>query len=159
MAGVIDKLKNKTWIQNNTFSVTFFDGPLAGLEHCIKSVQMPDFTRSAVEEYNNGTWQFAPGRQEMYQIAMTFIDNEEDIVYAKALEHWTNNNLKYREEQEMKFMVNPGTRKDRSDDSGSGVKFIEVMIDSISGLQWDNSSQNQIVEFTINFKSAKFRRT
>lgn len=158
MAGILDTLKNKTWIQNNTFEVVFFNGPFVGLEHCIKSVQMPDFTRSIVEEYNNGTWQFAAGRQEMYQIGITFHDNEQDNVYAKAIEWWDNNNLKYREEQEVVFSVN-STKRSGRDISGSGVKFKEAIIDSISGLQWDNASQNQLIEFTINFKSPVFKRT
>jgi len=152
----IDKLISKTWTQNNTFAVEFSGGPLKNLSHCVKSVSMPDFTRSAVEEYNNGTWQFTHGRQEIYQIAITFWDNEEDLVYEKALQFWNEAHLKYHDDKKFNITVIKTKRSKRSGDKSglAGVKFKDVIIDSISGLQWDNSSQNQLLEFTINFKCA-----
>ena len=150
----IDSLKNKVWTQNNFFVVEFSGGPLANLQHCIKSVSMPDFTRSAVEEYNNGTWQFTHGRQEIYQIAITFWDNESDKVYEKVLKYWDESHLKYKSEKEFSMTVSKTKRSSREGALGS-VKFKEAIIDSISGLQWDNSSQSQLLEFTVNIKAAK----
>lgn len=150
----IDNLKGKTWIQNNTFKVEFLGGPLVGLDHCVKSVAMPDFTRQAVEEYNNGTWQLTHGRQEIYQIAITFWDNEQDLVYEKALQFWNESHLKYWDDKKFDITVKKATRSNRASPI-VGVKFKETIIDSISGLQWDNSSQNQLLEFTVNLKCAE----
>jgi len=151
----IDELKDKVWNQNNTFSLEFYGGPLTGLEHCIKSISMPDFTRSAVEEYNKGTWQFTHGRQEMYQVAITFWDNEADDVYNTVLKYWNESHLKYTDDRKFNFDVSKALRYDR-DAPGTGVQFKDAIIDSISGLQWDNSSQSQLLEFTVNIKTAKF---
>lgn len=153
----IDNLKGKTWTQNNTFKVEFLGGPLVGLDHCVKSVAMPDFTRQAVEEYNNGTWQFTHGRQEIYQVAITFWDNEQDNVYDIALAWWNSSHLGYTDDFKFNFTVKKASRSNRTSEKG-GVMFKDVIIDSISGLQWDNSSQNQLLEFTINFKCAKHER-
>jgi hypothetical protein len=154
----IDSLKSKTWTQNNFFVVEFMGGPLAGLDYNVKSISMPDFTRSATEEYNNGTWQFTHGRQEIYQIAITFWDNEQDLVYEKVLGWWDESHLKYTEEKQFNFSVKKTKRSNRESPI-AGIKFKDAIIDSISGLQWDNSSQSQIVEFTVNIKAAKHEIT
>jgi len=150
----ISKLTGLTWIQNNTFKVKFSGSPIDGLEHCVKSVSMPDLTRSAVEEYNNGTWRMAPGRQEVYLITITFWDNEDDTVYQALFEHWDKNHNKYHDDQKFKINISDALRSQR-DESFNGTDFEESILDSISGLQWDNSSQNQLVEFTATFKCFK----
>lgn len=153
----IDILKSKTWVQNNMFKAIFAGSPIDGLEHCIKSVAMPDFTRSAIEEFNNGIWYYTHGRQEMYILSITFVDNEQDKVYDKALEFWESQHIKYPIDKWFSIYILRASRSNRESLLG-GVFFEECLLDSISGLQYDNSSQSTLLEFTITFKTSKAKK-
>lgn len=150
----LDILKGKTWTQNNMFKVQFMNSPIDKLEHNIKSVNLPDFTESAVEEYYNGTWYYTYGKQEIYMITINFVDNEQDKVYEKALKFWYEQRHKYPDEKWFQIKVQKTKRSDRNSPFG-GVLFKNCIMDSISGLQLDNSAQNQLLEFSITFKTSK----
>ena len=160
---------NKRWSMINTFSVTIDLPPK--LEEKIKSnlrisqvfgrdtdihiisFTTPDFTNQSIESYISDKWVIHNGRDELYRFSATFRDSENMLLYKKFFHIYEESKENYFDECKLTI-----TLKKESDwhDQGDSIFFVyeDTMIESISNVSFSNDTENQIAEFSVNFKSA-----
>ena len=149
------------WSMINTFSVEFqfseymkskliteFDD---SLNLNIVSMTTPDFQNTPIESFVGNKWRIQNGRDELYKFSITFRDKDQMSIYKsfynlyrETKEQYFDNcsfsiiiykDADYYYEKDRKFMLLNGT-----------------IVESVSQLQFSNDTQNQIAEFTVNFK-------
>lgn len=159
----ITKAYETHWSMINTFTVNFNFGKNTNMTSLLKtkfddslnlhivSITTPDFQNSPIETFIGNRWRIHNGRDELYKFSMTFRDKDQMRIYKSFY------NL-YRETKEQYFdncSFNVTLYKDADYYNESDKKFMELngtIIESVSQLQFSNETQNQIAEFTVNFK-------
>ena len=159
----ITKAYETHWSMINTFSVNFNFGRNLNMQRLLKtkfddslnlhivSLSTPDFQNTPIETFVGNRWRIHNGRDELYKFSITFRDKDQMWIYKSFY------NL-YRETKEQYFdncSFNVTIYKDADYYSESDKKFMELngtIIESLSNLQFSNDTQNQIAEFTVNFK-------
>ena len=111
----------------------------------------PDFQNTPIESFVGNKWRIQNGRDELYKFSITFRDKDQMSIYKsfynlyrETKEQYFDNcsfsiiiykDADYYYEKDRKFMLLNGT-----------------IVESVSQLQFSNDTQNQIAEFTVNFK-------
>ena len=159
----ITKAYETHWSMINTFTVNFNFGRNLNMSKLLKTkfddsinlniieVTTPDFQNTAIETYIGNKWRIQNGRDELYKFSIRFRDKDQMRLYKSF------HNL-YKETKEQYFdncSFNVTIYKDADYYSESDKKFMDLngtIIESLSNLQFSNDTQNQIAEFTVNFK-------
>lgn len=160
--GITQAYQNK-WSFINTFTVQF-DFGVASINSAIMSdfnndsinlniisVQTPEFSNAPIETWVGDRWRIQNSRDNVYRFSITFRDMKQMSLY----ESWVNiyRNTKYQYFDNVKFAVT--IYKDADWYTENDKKFIilhETIVESVSGLTFNNDTQNQIAEFTVNFR-------
>lgn len=154
---------NTHWSMINTFTVSFNFGRNFNMTRLQKtkfddsinlnivSVTTPSFQNTPIETFIGNKWRIQNGRDELYKFSITFRDKDQMRLYKSFY------NM-YRETKEQYFdncCFSVILYKDADYYGESDKKFMELngtLIDSVSQLQFSNDTQNQIAEFTVDFK-------
>lgn len=162
----ISKAYSTNWSMANTFTVifSFEDNPeIKGFLRTdfdesinlnIVSIQTPDFTNNVIESFVGNRWRIHNGRDELYKFSITFRDKDEMGLYRSFYHLYRDTREQYFDKCKFKISL----YKDKDNGSNGKRLFMEfgdTIIDSISNLSFSNDTQNQIVEFTVNFKCIK----
>lgn len=151
------------WSMINTFTVEFQFGRNINMSSLLKtkfddsinlhivSINTPSFQNTAIESFVGNRWRIQNGRDELYKFSITFRDKDQMRLYKsffnlykETKEQYFDNcsfsviitkDADYYNEVDRKFMVLNGT-----------------IIESVSQLQFSNDTQNQIAEFSVDFK-------
>lgn len=119
----------------------------------IVSIDTPQFSNQSIEVYVGDRWKMHSGRDELYRFSITFRDQDQLKYYKKFLTAYFLQKRHYFDDVKMNVTL----FKD-PDYWGEKEKklfeFENVMIDSVSQLQFNNTTETQIAEFTVQFKCA-----
>ena len=123
------------------------------LNLCIKSITTPDVTNTPIEEYIANKWFIHQGRQELYRFSITFRDLDQMKLYREFHKLYKDQRNNYFDDICMQVKI----LKD-SDWYGEPVTkefmtFEGTMIENISNVSFNNENENEIVEFSVNFKA------
>jgi len=165
----LQKAYQKRWSYINTFRVRFNFDNTPKLKQAanwneneegedinlhIVSIDTPQFTNQPIEVFVANKWVIHNGRDELYRFSVTFRDHNRMDLYRKFVTMYNVTKDQYPDNA--KFGVE--IYKD-GDYYSEGEKllfyFDETMIEAVSQLQFNNTTENQIAEFTVNFKTTK----
>ena len=157
----ITKAYETHWSMVNTFTVEFnfpiylerflkvrFDD---SINLCIKSVNTPDFQNSPIEAFVGNKWRIQNGRDELYKFSITFRDKDQMRLYKSFYDIYKETREQYFDNCSFDVII----YKDADYYDETDKKFMALngtIIESLSQLQFSNDTQNQIAEFTVNFK-------
>jgi hypothetical protein len=156
----ITQAYERKWSMVNTFNVQFNISPVLeervgqinnDINLNIVSVTTPDFTNDPIEAFIANRWFINNGKDALYRFSITFRDEDQMKLYRKffAIYNFTKNN--YFDDAKMTINIS----KD-ADWYGEKDKILMILegsiIEAISNLSLSNDTENQIAEFTVNFK-------
>lgn len=161
--GITQAYKNK-WSFNNTFSVEFYFNMTnniiqnyfngynnESMNLNIINVQTPEFSNTPIEAWVGDRWRIHNTRDNVYRFSITFRDMDQMSLY-KA---WTASYLetKWQYFDNISFTVILYKDADWYVENKKPFLLLHnTIIDSVSQLTFSNDTQNQIAEFTVNFK-------
>lgn len=165
-ADELQKAYDTKWAFVNTFRVQFhFSDKMKKLgvwslkdetdmNIFIKSINTPQYTNSPIEVYIGDQWRIHNGRNEMYRFTISFRDKDQLYLYKKFIQTYNYQRTEYFNDIKMTIQL----FKD-GDYYGEKEKLIttynDVMIESISQIQFSNETEAQIAEFDVEFKCTK----
>lgn len=171
--GLIQAYKRK-WAHINNFSVQFMfneriksgagtnddgiswdearDGYNINLN--VISIDTPQFTNQPIEVFVANMWKIHNGRDELYRFSMTFRDEEDMKYYKKFLRLYQITKEDYFDN--IKFNVILNKDPDYYGDVITKIfELNECIVESVSQIQFNTTTENQIAEFTVQFKCIK----
>ena len=121
----------------------------------IVSIDTTQFTNSTIEAYVADKWVTHNGRDEMYRFTMTFRDQNQMELYKKFVKMYRATRLEYFDD--VKITIDIYKEADWGNEVMSKLlTFENVLIESVSQIQFSNNTENQIAEFSVGFKSTKY---
>lgn len=156
---------NTKWSYVNTFTVEIgFATQIAthigwdnGLSRDINlhiiSIDTPQLTNQNIEAFIGNRWKIHNGRDELYRFSITFRDKDQMQLYSKFVKAYLYQKDHYFKDVSMTI----GLFKDADYTDQHEKKifnFEHVMIDSVSQVQFNNTTEAQIAEFSVDFKCA-----
>jgi len=172
LANSISKAYKTKWSYINSFNVEFIFNPYNSSVHRllkaaniqkwknddiqlhIISVDTPTLTNSPIEVFQADQWRIHNGRDEVYRFSITFRDKDQLYWYRAFQRMYTAQRLSYFDE--VKFNVKISKDPDWSGQVLTPILLLEdCLIESISALSFNNTTENQVAEFSVGFKSAK----
>jgi hypothetical protein len=155
---------DKKWSYVNSFTVQIQVGPLtktlipstANLELedinlNIISIDTPQFTNQNIEVYVGDQWKIHNGRDELYRYSITFRDESQMSLYKQFVKMYQLQKTAYFDQVKMDITLFKDA--DYYNETNKVVmNMSESMIDSVSQVQFSNNTENQIAEFTVQFK-------
>lgn len=165
LADALMKAYETKWSYINTFSVQIqFAQKIASFiswekedEESINinvvSVDTPQFSNQSIEIFQGDRWRIHSGRDELYRFSITFRDQDQMLYYKKFLTAYFFQQRHYFDDCKMSISLFKDADH-KIEISKSLFHFKDVMIDSISQLQFNNTTEAQIAEFTVQFKCA-----
>lgn len=157
----INKAYETHWSMINTFTVQFnFPWNMSRLLKAkfddsinlhIISVTTPDFTNTPIESFVGNRWRIQNGRDELYKFSIRFRDKDQMSLYKSFYALYRETGEQYFEHCSFQVMI----KKDADyfyENDKSFMNLNGTIIESLSNLEFSNDTQNQIAEFTVNFK-------
>jgi len=154
------------WSYSNTFSVQIQFAPkiakYIGWETSTErdinlnlvSIDTPQFSNQPIEVYVGDRWKLHVGRNEAYAFSMTFRDQDQMSYYKTFLKAYYYQQKEYFDNVKMTITLwKDADYLDEADDSIL-FNFEDTIISSVSQLQFNNTTEAQIAEFTVQFKCA-----
>lgn len=161
--GITQAYKNK-WSFNNTFTVEFHfnaantifqdyfgEYNTEKINLNIINIQTPEFSNTPIEAWVGDRWRIHNTRDNVYRFSITFRDMDQMSLY-KA---WTSAyfETKWLYFDDISFTVILFKDADWHNENKTPFLLLHnTLIDSVSQLTFNNETQNQIAEFTVNFK-------
>lgn len=162
--GIVNSYKKK-WSFMNSFRVNFnFTDTLKNVSGWrddthgrditlnIINITTPQFTNQPIEVFVANKWVIGNGRDELYRFSITFRDYNQMELYSMFLKMYQRTKNDYPSN----VMLSINLYKDADYFSEEELKlftFEETMIEAVSQLTFDNTAENQIAEFSVQFKS------
>jgi hypothetical protein len=118
----------------------------------IVSIDTPQFTNQPIEVFVANKWVIQNGRDELYRFSITFRDRDSMSLYRKFVKLYQRTREDYFDH--VKFNVLLSKQGDWYNQKDKKLfTFEETIVESVSQLQFNNTTENQIAEFTVNFKT------
>ncbi len=157
----VSKIYDKTWDFVSNFAieiVTSSSGTpildVNDLNISVVSASMPSFACNPIEFFSAGQWVIANGRDEVLTCSITLRDYNYMENYKTFLTWYATTKESYPADVYMR--INFYKRRDTFQNGGEDLSLImsfnECLLSTISEVQFNNSTENQLVEFTIGFK-------
>jgi len=118
----------------------------------IVSIDTPQFTNQPIEVFVANRWVIQNGRDELYRFSITFRDRDKMNLYRKFLAMYHATRDDYFDHVSMTITLSKDGDWKQEIDSKL-FEFKDTIIESIGQLQFNNTTENQIAEFTVNFKT------
>ena len=168
---VMTNIRNTNWAKINNFEVdiTFLNSKLLKafgipaselpdiLKTCLVSVDTTGFTNQPIEEFIGYKWTFNNTRDELYRFSMTFRDFDDMVLYKAFVKMYRRTKGLYPAESKINIKVSTGIEYE-NDKVTQLIEYEDAMIESVSQLQFNNTTENQIAEFSVSFKCSKLGR-
>lgn len=119
----------------------------------IISIDTPQLSNSNIESYVGDKWRLHNGRDEVYRFSITFRDQDQLKYYKMFSTAYLFQKARYF--NDVKMIITLFKEGDYFDEGDVQIyDFHDVMIDSVSQVQFNNTTEAQIAEFTVQFKCA-----
>lgn len=153
---------NRQWSMVNAFTVEFHLPP-ALINHIggqiqddinlsIISMTTPDFTNDPIEAYIANKWFIQNGKDALYRFSMTFRDYDQMGLYRKFMKIYNFAKEQYFDDVAMSVIVTKDGDWYNEEDKIL-INLDGTMVESVSNISFNNDTENQIAEFSVNFKS------
>jgi len=170
LANSLQQAYETRWSYINTFKVIFgfsdfllknvgwtnFDNDDIQLN--IISIDTPEFTNTQIEVFQADEWRIHNGRDELYRFSVTFRDKNQMELYNKFIQMYKVQRLSYFDEIKSTVTIEKEAdwlnEKDRT-----LLSMRDVLIENVSKVQFSNSTEAQIAEFSVGFKCTRFEFT
>ena len=117
----------------------------------IVSIKTPDITNAGVEAFIANQWKVHNGRDNLYKFSITFRDYDQMSLYKKFQNMYHISRDYYFDE--VAFDVILYKDADWYNEARKEIIRLEdSMVDSVSNLDFNNTSDAQVAEFTVEFK-------
>lgn len=118
----------------------------------IINIDTPQLTNQGVEVFVGDQWKIHNGRDELYRFSITFRDYDQMELYTKFVKAYFFQKTQYFDD--CKITVELFKDSDYLSETDRRLyAFENTMIDSVSQVQFNNTTEGQIAEFSVNFKS------
>ena len=117
----------------------------------ISEINLPGYTCSPVEFFAGGEWRIANGRDEILTCSVTFRSYGDMENYKKLVKFYASTKEAYPMDNFCKisfFKLNEAPYTNESEI----ISFDRCLITGVSQVQFNHSTENQILEFSIDFK-------
>jgi len=117
----------------------------------VSEINLPGFTCSPVEFFMGGEWRIANGRDEILTCSVTFKSYGDMEIYKKLVQFYASTKECYPDDNFCKisfFKLNEEPYAPISEI----ISFDKCLITGVSQVQFNHSTENQILEFSIDFK-------
>ena len=161
--GIVNAYKTK-WSYINTFEVklNFQSGARTfsgwnssddeNLNLHIISIDTPQFSNQSIEVFQANRWFIHNGRDELYRFTITFRDSGQMNLYRKFTKLYRYTREAYLDD--CKITVELFKDADYITEFQKKIlTFEDTMIESVSQLQFSNTTETQIAEFSVSFKT------
>lgn len=151
---------DRKWSMINTFTVQFII-PQALVDVVgeldddvnlnVVNANTPDFTNDPIEAFIANRWVIHNGKDSLYRFSMTFRDYDQMSLYRRFMKIYNFAKDNYFDDASMKVIID----KDPDWDNERDKKFMEFdgcLVEGVSNLAFSNDTENQVAEFTVNFK-------
>lgn len=117
----------------------------------IISIKTPDISNSGIEAFIANGWRVHNGKDNLYRFSMTFRDYDQMALYHKFQNMYRVTKENYF--NEVAFDVILYKDADWHDESQRQIVRLEdAIIDGVSNLDFNNTSESAVAEFTVEFK-------
>lgn len=159
---VISSVYDKKWTRINNFSIILnipdtnyksligWDVDQISLNVALKSIDTPQYTNNPIEVFTGNEWRFNNGRDEMFRYTMTFRDYDQMSLYSKFVNMYNVSKDNYFDH--IKLSVQIMLDDEKSVNEQVLFESNDSIIENISQLQFDHTTENQIAEFSVGFK-------
>lgn len=159
---VVDKVYNKNWTRINNFSVDFmilnsdfsnsigWDIDNDDLNLALKSIDTPQYTNNPIEIFTGNEWRFNNGRDEMFRFTMTFRDYDQFKLYRSFVKMYNISKDNYFDK--IKLQIDIYADDEMKVNRKLVLSMNDAIIENISQMQFDHTTENQIAEFSVGFK-------
>ena len=161
MADAVTEAYNRNWSMANTFTVqlhlpTFLEGKVGAFGDAINlnviKLDTPDYSNQGIEVFVANRWIIQNGRDEMYKLSMTFRDERQMSLYRKFVTMYNATKENYFDDVKIQILVYKEKDWAEEEDLLFGT-YNNCLIESVSNVAFSNDTENQIAEFSVNFKS------
>lgn len=153
------------WSYINTFDVSFeipyalqlasgWDNSKDGrnINLHVVSIDTPQFTNSPIEVFVGNRWAIHNGRDELYRFSITFRDRDQMDLYRKFVKMYKVTKDLFFDDAKLSIRLSKDADWMTEVDKKL-FTFEDTLIESVSSLNFSNTTENQIAEFTVNFKT------
>jgi len=163
---IIQRVQNTNWTKINNFNIILM--PLSPefaniigwelsnefndqLNTSLISIDTPTYTNQEVAEFIGGMWRYHDGRDEMFRFTLTFRDYDQFKLYRTFANAYYKMKDAYFDS--IRFVVQVYAGDDKRVKDRLIFKTDTAIIENLSQLQFNHSTENQIAEFSVGFKS------
>lgn len=119
----------------------------------VVSVDTPQFTNTPIEVFTANQWRIHNGRDELYRFSVTFRDKDQMSYYRAFVKHYNKTRADYFDNVKLTINLSKNADWYGEVEDKALFEFSDTIIESVSQLQFNNTTENQIAEFTVNFKT------
>jgi hypothetical protein len=133
-------------------------GDDAMINFALKSLTLPAKTQQSIEVYTGGQWLVANGRPDVAKVECTFRDFNDFKLYRGFSELFEKTLGNYNDETYTTLKVATGdTSAGASAYSKESIIaiFEELIIENVSQISFDNTTEDQIAEFSVTFRGKR----
>ena len=125
------------------------------INFALKSLTVPAYTQSSIEVYTGGDWMIANGHPDLAKIECTFRDFDDFTLYKGFVDLFEYTLANYKDLSYSSLSVGIGDLKNNT----IIHNFDQLLIENVSQLNFDNSTEDQIAEFSVTFRGRRAKVT
>jgi hypothetical protein len=166
-ATAVSKAYETKWDYINSFTVdiSFADNVAKAIGWTVEdkrninlniiSIDTPQFSNQPIEVYVGDRWKIHNGRDELYRFSITFRDQDQLTLYRKFVKAYLMQRTEYFDYTKLQIILSKDDDYITSESNRRNLfDFQDTMIDNVSQIQFNNTTETQIVEFSVTFKCA-----
>lgn len=163
LSNIVKEAYNRNWSLANTFTVQFVqDGRMwmtapkienENINLNLISITTPDFTNDPIESWVANHWRIHNGADQLYRFSMTFKDQDQMLLYRTFYRCYRYTRENYFDDAKMTIHLIKDGDWHHESDIGM-LSFPETIIEGLSNLDFSNENDDEIAQFTVNFKSS-----
>lgn len=120
----------------------------------IISITTPDFTNDPIDVFIANKWFMYNGKEQLYRFNITFRDQDQMSLYKMFCKIYKFSKEQYFDDAAMQIRIIKDADWFKENDK-EFLLFEGVLIENISNVSFSNNTENQIAEFSVNFRSNK----
>ena len=160
LADAVRAAYQRKWSVTNNFTVQFvLKGAVSAsvaefkedINLSIVSIKTPDVTNNGIEFFIGNEWRIHNGNDNLYKFSITFRDYNQMELYQKFMRLYSVTKISYFDDVAIDVIL----YKDPDWSSEEQIQIIRLedsMIDGISNLDFNNTVDSEVAEFTVEFK-------
>lgn len=160
LVDAVNAAYRRKWSVQNNFTVQFIlKGRVSSMLQeftddinlSIVSIKTPDITNSGIEQFIGGEWRIHNGHDNLFKFSITFRDYNQMELYHRFIKLYSLTKIHYFDDVAIDVILN----KDPDwieEDSITIMRLEDCLIDGISNLDFTNTAEAEIAEFSVDFK-------